>query len=315
MLKVFTLVLLIFAAAGPAAAQQPAPPARPADPSGATLPLSMEQAVTMALETNLGLKADRLSPSIAAENVAAARAVFRPQLRSSVSRNTTDSLPGSFTDANISVVASGNTSVSSGIVQNLAWYGGGYSLAWSGSRNTTTSNLSTFNPRLGSSLTLNFSQPLLRNFSIDSSRFALQSAERTRRITDLTLEAQITKTTSDVQQAYLGLIGAIEQLKVAQQNMDLAQETLKNFRARVAVGVSADIEVIQAEAQVASNEELVIVAEASISTAEDELRALIVDPTRPDFSSLLKRASAKTLRRNFPHPRSRFCLQRRSPRP
>jgi outer membrane protein len=283
MLKVFTSVLLILAASVPTGAQQPTPPAGPGEAAGATLQLSMEQAVTMALETNLGLKADRLSPGIAAENVAAARAVFRPQLRSSVSRNTTDSLPASFTDANISVVSSGSTSVSSGIVQNLAWYGGGYSLTWSGTRNTTTSNLSTFNPRLGSGLTLTFSQPLLRNFSTDSARFALQSAERTRRITDLTLEAQITQKTSDVQQAYLGLIGAVEQLKVAQQNMDLAQETLKNFRARVAVGVSADIEVIQAEAQVASNEELVVVAEAGIATAEDTLRALMVDPARPDY--------------------------------
>jgi outer membrane protein len=290
--KPIALLVLLLSAAVPVAAQQPAAPpavqqpaaaARPADPAGATLQLSMAQAVAMALDTNLGLKADRLGTSIAAENVAAARAVFRPQLRSSFSRNTTDALPASFTDANISVVASGNTSVSSGIVQNLAWYGGGYSLSWSGTRNTTTSNLSTFNPRLGSSLTLNFSQPLVRNFPIDSARFALQAAERTRQITDLTLEAQITKTTSDVQQAYLGLIAAIEQLKVAQQNMDLAQETLKNFRARVAVGVSADIEVIQAEAQVASNEELVVVAEAGIATAEDTLRALIVDPARADY--------------------------------
>jgi outer membrane protein TolC len=277
-------LILILAGAGSAAAQQPAPPAaRPAEAAGPALQLSMAQAVTMALETNLGLKADRLGPGIAAENVAAARAVFRPQLRSSLSRNTTDSLPGSFTDANIAVVSSGYTAVSSGIVQNLAWYGGGYSVSWTGTRNTTTSNLSTFNPKLGSGLTLSFSQPLVRNFAIDPARFAVQAAERTRRITDLTLEAQITKTTSDVQQAYLGLIGAIEQLKVAQQNMDLAQETLTNFRRRVAVGVSADIEVIQAEAQVASNEELVVVAEAGIGTAEDTLRALIVDPARADY--------------------------------
>src|SRR4051812_681779 len=119
MSKAFALVLLMLGV-GPAAAQQPAPaPApKPADAAGASLQLSMDQAVTMALETNLGLKADRLSTGIAAENVAAARAVFRPQLRSSFSRNTSDSLPGSFTDANIAVVSSGNTSVSSGIVQN-----------------------------------------------------------------------------------------------------------------------------------------------------------------------------------------------------
>ena len=273
---VFTLLIAL----GPALrAQQPA---QAAPSPQATLQLSMDQAVTMALETNLGLKADRLDVGIAAENVAGARAAFRPQLRSTFTHSTSDQLPQSFTEGN-SVVSSGSSSVSSSIFQNLYWYGGGYSVSWSGNRNTTTAALSPFNPRLGSALTMSFSQPLLRNFKIDNNRFNLQSAERSRQIADLSLEQRIAATRNAVQQAYLSLIASIEGLKVAQQNMDLAQENLKNFRARVSVGVSADIEVIQAEAQVASNEEQVIVAEAGISTAEDALRALIVDPARQDF--------------------------------
>src|SRR5437773_2613131 len=127
--EVFLALGFIIAAAASAAGQGIGPQGSGSQQPAPALQLSMEQAVPMALETNLGLNADRLSPSIVAENVAAARAVFRPQIRSNVSRNTADSLPGSFTDANISVVQSGSTSVSSAIVQNLAWYGGGYSLS------------------------------------------------------------------------------------------------------------------------------------------------------------------------------------------
>jgi outer membrane protein TolC len=278
----------ILSIAPPVLAQQPlrraaVTQAAPGGASAGTLQLSMDQAVTMALETNLGLKADRIDPSIADENVALARAAFRPLLRSSFLRTTSDQLPSDFTELNVGVVSTGLTSASSSISQNLPRYGGAYSVAWAGSRNTTTANLSPFNPRLGSSLSVNFTQPLLRNFSTDTARFNVQSAERNRQIADLQLEGQIAKIRSDVQQAYLSLIGAIEGLKVAQQNMDIAQETLRNFRARVAVGVSADIEVIQAEAEVASREELVVVADAAISTSEDTLRALIVDPTRADY--------------------------------
>jgi outer membrane protein TolC len=266
-------------------AQQPTGAAgaqAPAAPSPALLQLSMEQAITMALETNLGLKAERLDVAIASESVAAARSAFRPILRSTFSRNTSDRVPASFAEGN-SVVSSGATSVGSTVSQNLAWYGGGYSVNWQGNRNTTTAALAPFNPTLGSSLSLSYAQPLWRNLRIDSNRFSLQSAERSRKIADLTLEQRITATRNAVQQAYLSLIGAIEGMKVAQQNMDLATENLKNFRARVAVGVSADIDVIQAEAQVASNEEQVIVAEAGISTAEDALRSLIVDPKQADY--------------------------------
>lgn len=282
MVKAAAALFLVLALAAPALAQQPVPN-QAAGSSGATLQLSMDQAVIMALETNLGLKADRLGVNVASQNVAVARSAFQPQLRSTFSRNTADQQPSNFGDSDVAVVSTGSTFVSSSIGQSLPWYGGGYQVSWAGSRNTTTSNLSPFNPRLGSSLSLSFEQPLLRNFLIDSSRFNLMSSERTRQIADLTLEQRIAKTRNDVQQAYLSLIGAIEGLKVAQQNMNLAQETLKNFRARVAVGVSADIEVIQAEAQVASNEEAVVVAEAAIATAEDVLRALIVDPARPDY--------------------------------
>ena len=282
MSKIALCLAVVVASSAPSLAQQAAPAAA-SQPSGPTLQLSMDQAVTMALETNLGLKADRLGVDVASEDVAGARSAFRPLLRSSFSRNTSDQVPSDFTQGAASVISSGSTSFSSTFAQNLAWFGGGYSVTWSGSRNTTTADLSSFNPRLGSSLTVNFSQPLLRNLFIDANRAGLETAERNRRIADLTLESRVAATRNAVQQAYLSLIGAIEGLKVAQQNMDLAQENLRNFRARVAVGVSADIDVIQAEAQVASNEEQVIVAEAGIATAEDDLRALIVDPARPDY--------------------------------
>ena len=236
----------------------------------------------MALETNLGLKADRLGLSVADEDVAVARAAFRPSIRSTFQRATSDQLPNSFLETT-GVVSTGSTAVTSSIFQNLPRFGGGYSVQWAGNRSTTTANFSSFNPRLGSSLSISFAQPLLRNFLIDSQRFSLQSAERGRRIADLTLEGRIAQTRNSVQQAYLSLIASLEGMKVAQQNMDLAQVTLRTFRSRVAVGVSADIEVIQAEAQVAGNEENVVVAEANIGTAEDVLRALILDPARSDY--------------------------------
>jgi outer membrane protein TolC len=282
MAKTAVLVLSVLGLAAPGLAQQVGP-ASPAPSSGATIQLSMDQAVEMAFETNLGLKANRLDVDIASEGIAGARAAFRPLLRSSFSQSTSDQQPSDFTQTASSVITSRSTAFSSTIVQNLSWLGGAYSVQWAGNRNTTTYSLSPFNPKLGSSLSLAYQQPLLRNFLIDANRVTLQTAERTRNIADLALQTHMETTRSRVQQAYLNLIAANEGLKVAQQNMDLAQENLRNFKARVAVGVSADIDVIQAEAGVASNEEQLIVAQAGIGTAEDVLRALVVDPARPDY--------------------------------
>jgi outer membrane protein TolC len=45
----------------------------------------------------------------------------------------------------------------------------------------------------------------------------------------------------------------------------------------------APLDVVEAEAEVARNEEAVIVAEATVQEAEDRLRALVFDPSTPDF--------------------------------
>ncbi len=284
---ILLLITAVCASAPEAFAQDAAAPSPPASTSTASSPptpalkLSMDQAVAMALDENLGLKADRLDVAIAAENVAGARAAFHPLLESGFQRRTSTQPPTSFVQGN-GVVSSNSAGFGSTISQNLPWMGGRYSAEWQASRNTTTA-LSSFNPQLGSTLSLNFTQPLLRGFRTDDNRVAVQSAERQRTIADLALEGQVAATTNAVQAAYLALIGDIQGLDVAQQNMALAQQQLQNSRSRVAVGVGAEIDTIQAQAAVASNEEQVIVAQASIATAEDALRALILNPDRPDY--------------------------------
>jgi outer membrane protein len=288
MSKTITFIAGMLLCAAPAFAQQAASPAQAAATaasSGPALPLSMEQAVQMAMEANLGLKADRLDVNIAAENIRAARAAYKPLLSSAFNRNTSETVSGSAFEGG-DIVSRAGTSFSSSLGQNIPRFGGRYNVSWSARRDTTTQLASQFNPTLGSSVAFGVSQPLLRNFRIDSQRASVQNAERGRTIADLTLERQITATRNSVQLAYLGLIGAIKQLEVANQNMALAQKSLDNFRARVAVGVSADIEVIQQEASVARQEESIVVAEAGIDTAMDNLRALILDPARADYWQL-----------------------------
>ncbi len=170
--------------------------------------------------------------------------------------------------------------------QSLPWYGTRYHFGWNASRLSTLGGVSAFNPQLGSSVTFNVTQPLWRNLGIDNARGSVLSTEITRRISDVNLQQRVVLIEANVRNAYLSLVGAIKGQEVAQQNMDIAQESLRAARARVAVGVAAQIDVIQAQAQAASFGEQLIVANSQISTAEDALRTLIVDPARPDYWQL-----------------------------
>jgi outer membrane protein TolC len=285
---VVTALVTAMSAATPLVAQQAGrPPSASAQtppaqaPSGATLQLSMDQAVTMALETNLGLKRDRLDLDVASQNIVGARAAFRPTLTSGLQRQTSQSQPSSFTETSTTSTAS--VGVTSTWRQILPWYGGNYSVSWSGSRSTTTTTFPNFNPNLGSRLTMNFAQPLWRGFRTDGTRVGLESAQRGQEIADLNLQQQILQTQDQVRLAYLGLIGAVNGLKVAQENKKVAEDALRNAQARIAVGQAAEIDKIQTEASVLSSDEQVIVSEARVSSTEDQLRALVVDVSRPDY--------------------------------
>ncbi len=249
---------------------------------GTGLPISMAQAVAMALDANLDLKAERLSLDVASHDIALARSAFLPLVQGTTSRGSSKSVPFDFVQGSDDIISK-SLSVSGSVRQALPWYGGGYAVTWSGSRGTQDGGISSFNPRLGSRLRFDFTQPLLRDFKRDASRVGLEGAERRRVITDLQLQQRVFATEAAVKLAYLSLVAAIEGKKVAEQNLDIVQQSLNQSKSRVAVGQSPQIEIIQAEAQVASTRESVIRASAFIASAEDNLRTLILDPNRPDF--------------------------------
>jgi outer membrane protein TolC len=70
---------------------------------------------------------------------------------------------------------------------------------------------------------------------------------------------------------------------VARQSLELAEESLRNTRARIEIGTTPPIDAVEADAEVATRREAVIVAEAQIETAQDTLRALVYNPSMPDF--------------------------------
>jgi len=71
------------------------------------------------------------------------------------------------------------------------------------------------------------------------------------------------------------LVFANENLKVAQSALRAAEELLAGNRAKAKAGVMAVVEVLQAEAGVASRVEQIIIAQKAIQDQEDQLRRLL----------------------------------------
>jgi outer membrane protein TolC len=129
----------------------------------------------------------------------------------------------------------------------------------------------------------NIMQPLLKDFRIDTVRQQLETNEKLRELSDVDLRATITQTVRGVRNAYWDLVATIDNLDAQQRSLELAQRLLADNEKRVQIGTMAPIDIVEAQAEVARNEEAVIVAEAAIEQAKDNLRALIFDPSMPDF--------------------------------
>lgn len=266
-----TIVLTFCAAAfaATAAAQTPA-----------TQRLTVEEAVKLALEHNTDLRADRLDPQISDARVAAANGVFNPSFNTGVQRNNQLLPPASFlipTPTRTDVVTS-----SAGVSQRLPWFGTSYNIAWNATHTDSNSFLNSYNPLLQSGLSLNLSQPLVRDLSIDAARLQVRTGRTNRDIADTRLRESVVHTTAAVKAAYWNLVSAVANVEARRSALDLAQELVRVNKAKVDVGQSPPLDLVSAQAEVAADQEQVIIAETAVKQAKDRLRLLIFDPTDRD---------------------------------
>lgn len=260
-------------AAAQNAAQQPAETVRR---------ISIDEAVKLAMEQNLGIRIQRIDPQIQDTGVALARSSWAPAFSTTVSRQSQTQASTSSLSGGATSIDSGTFATGVGLAQTLPW-GASYAANWNSSRFTTTNLFSSFSPQLSSNVNLQFTQPLLRNFQIDAIRQQVAVSKKVRNLSDIQLESIITQTLRNVRNAYWDLSYSINNLTAQQESLALSQRSLKDNQKRVEIGTMAPIDIVQAQAEVATNESSVIVAEAAIKQAQDNLRALILDPGTPDF--------------------------------
>lgn len=247
-------------------------------PPGTETPLSLDEATARALERNLELAVERLNPQTFDLNIARLAAFYKPTFSSFVRRNSTANQPQSILDGTNPIVQDTNN-YNASITQQLPWFGGTGLVQFNNSRVGTTNPRANFNPLFNANFNAQLTQPLLRGFRIDSTRQQLRVSAINRDISEAQLRGTIATTIASVRSAYWELVFAIDALVVAQGSLDLADRLVSDNRARVEVGTMAPLDVVQAEAEVATRRQAVAQAEATWRTSELALKRLIVNGT------------------------------------
>jgi hydrophobic/amphiphilic exporter-1 (mainly G- bacteria), HAE1 family len=274
-----------------ASAAQPQPPTAPATttqgqplipPGQKVLKLTRDETIKMALQNNPDLAVSRYDPSIGDAQISAARGAYMPTLQSGFLRNH-QAQPSTNLFAGDEGITTNLWSSNFGVSQLLPWGGGTYTATLDASRTTTNSLLPSLNPQLDAGLTLTLSQPLLRDFKIDSQRALVETSLRTRELLGSRFRETTVNTSANAEVAYWALVSAVALVDVQQRSLDLALELERNNRARVDVGQSPPLDLVAARAEVAQRQENLIVARTVALQTEDVLRTLILDPKSSDY--------------------------------
>ena len=190
----------------------------PVDPGETLVQMTLGEAVARALENNLDIQTARLDPDIQRYALSSAEAAFSPTFSTTLGYNNASSQSTSQLDGGFETTTKRQT-LNTSISKPLPWYGGRLSANFNNNRTETNNAFSTRNPSYRSSLSLNYTQPLLSGFRIDNQRNALRTQEIQLEITDVQLQSDIANITNDVRTAYWALRAAIEQIEIQRRNL------------------------------------------------------------------------------------------------
>ncbi len=123
----------------------------------------------------------------------------------------------------------------------------------------------------------NLTQPLLRNFWIDSTRLQIFLDRTALKSSEIGVRYQIMKSLTAVEEAYYNLIYAQENIKVQRKALELAEQLVAENKKRVEVGAMAPLDEKQAESQAASSRADLLAAEGSEDTQQRVLKSLLSD--------------------------------------
>ncbi|MEK6690604.1 MAG: TolC family protein [Nitrospirota bacterium] len=240
--------------------------------ANAGMNISIQDTIALALENNLDIKIEKFNPDIRKTETEKERSIFDPVFTSDFINSATRT-PSSSELEGAREIDQKVLDFSIGLTQKFVT-GTSAELKFINERYRSNSIFLKINPYYESDVTLTLTQPLLKDFGPNINLTRIRIAENNENISGEQLKLKIIEVISNSKRAYWNLLLNIEELEVRKFSLNLAKDLLERNRKKVEVGVLAPIELIQAEAGVASREEAVFVAEKAVRDAEDAVKRI-----------------------------------------
>lgn len=236
----------------------------------ASIELSLNEAIGIAVEKNLDVRAEFYNPAQFEADVNRNRAIYDPLFTAQTA----------YGDNSAAQPISGGTvgsaqtfNVNSSISQ-LLWSGGTAALNFNNAFNSNDSSAPLQN-YWQTGLALSISQPLLKNWGREVTEANIRISQISKYASLERLRTRLLTTVAQVRNEYFKLYSLREQLTATKVSLELARTILKETKSRVAAGVLPAMETLNAEFGVVTREKDLIDAERGVSDQLDVLRLLL----------------------------------------
>ena len=125
------------------------------------------------------------------------------------------------------------------------------------------------------SLSIGITQNLLNGFGLAVNNRAIRIAKNQLHISDLTFRQQVIATVNNVVSLYWDLVSFNDSLKVKQHTLELNQQLYTDNKRRAELGALAEIDIIQAEAEMKSSQQDVVTSETQVLQQEMILKGVL----------------------------------------
>lgn len=250
-------------------------------------PITLNEAIRRALENNNDIEVARTDVRIQETQLRSLLGFYDPVI--SVSPTfTRSSVTGS--------KATNDFRANAGINQNIRPGGGTISTFFNNNRTENSfaqsqlsggqnvgggsSNSALFSTSLG----IQYTQPLFRNFSVDDSRRQIKVQRKRLQQSDADFRRQTLDIITQVQRGYWDLVFALRDQQNKAANLNLARENLRQVEARISAGSAAPLERAEVATELANRETEALTAAQQVGIAENTLKQLILrEATSPDW--------------------------------
>ena len=135
-------------------------------------------------------------------------------------------------------------------------------------RQTTNARFTDLMPLLNSGFRFTLTQRLLSGFGLGPNLRFLHIAKNNREVTDIAFRNQVIATVTQIENIYWDLVNAVEDVKVKDRSLSLAQKTLEDDKKQVELQAIAPIDVTRDESVVDTSNQDLIIAQTNLQLQE-----------------------------------------------